>query len=135
MNPLLRKVFSRWGPVVALAAGIFWLSEQSQADVAPLLPFAGADKVAHAVEYGAFGLVARRAFTGRLVGISSISGTIGAVALAAAYGAFDEWHQSWDPSKHRVAGADDALADAVGATVACGVVELLARRRRAPGET
>lgn len=112
----------RWAPALGYAALVFWLSEQPQAAVAPYVPFSYADKLAHAAEYGVFALLVRHGLGGRHAGSR---GAWIAAAVATAFGAFDEWHQSWDPSKHRVAAVDDALADLLGAALAAFVITRL----------
>lgn len=58
-----------------------------------------------------------------------------AFGLAVAYGAFDEWHQSWVPD--RAGRLDDVVTDAVGAlvglTAAWVVLSVAARRPRSVG--
>lgn len=101
----------RWLPALAYAGLIYVLSEQPQAAVAEYLTFDFADKLAHTAEYSILGALVAYALDGRLGPRTYLV----AMLLAASYGAFDEWHQSWDPSKHRVSSWDDALADALGA--------------------
>jgi VanZ family protein len=101
----------RWLPALAYAGLIYVLSEQPQAAVAEYLTFDFADKLAHAAEYSILGILVSYALDGRLGPRTYLAATL----VAAAYGAFDEWHQSWDPSKHRVSSWDDAVADAAGA--------------------
>lgn len=115
--------------MLAYAGLVFWLSEQAQAVVAPFLPFDFADKLAHAAEYGVFGLLLWRALGGASGGLRA---ALAATLLAGGYGAFDEWHQGWDPSKNRVPGVDDAVADLFGAAVASFAARAWSRRN-SPG--
>ncbi len=103
-----------WVPPVLWAGLIFFLSSR------PVLPETGPsfplkDKVAHAVAYFVLGWLVthalRRAHDMRL----SAACWLG-LALAALYGAFDEWHQSFVPP--RVPGIGDWLADVFGAAMA-----------------
>jgi VanZ family protein len=101
----------RWLPALAYAGLIYALSEQPQAAVAEYLTFNFADKLAHAAEYSILGALVSYGLDGRFGPRAWLAATL----VAASYGAFDEWHQSWDPSKHRVSSWDDAVADAMGA--------------------
>jgi VanZ family protein len=101
-------------PALAYATSIFWLSHQP--NPVPWMPQAWWtwDKLLHAVEYaGLAGLL--------VLGFTHV-GTMGmrrsallAILLAAAYGATDEIHQAFVPSRH--ASWLDWAADAIGALV------------------
>jgi VanZ family protein len=109
-----------WAPVVAHMALIFGLSSIHHPPSLPEVPGIGADKLAHAALYGLLSVLIVRAMTGGWT--RPISMTIAAVAVAwsVAYGASDEFHQSFVPP--REVDAADLLADAVGATIAAGVL-------------
>jgi VanZ family protein len=116
-----------FGALAALwACLIFW--ESSQPNPFPFLPpeILAHDKLLHLAAYAvlsglAVGALAR-------VRIASV-GRAAAVAavLAAAYGATDEWHQSWVPG--READPWDWAADAVGATAGAAAMTLILRRK------
>jgi VanZ family protein len=95
---------------------IFMLSAQSQ----PPLPPQISDKQGHSVGYMGLAITVGRALAGgfgRSLGLESAGA---AWAIAAAYGATDEWHQSFVPG--RSSDVHDWYADAIGAgmgTVAC----------------
>lgn len=92
-----------WWVVSALyAAAIFALSAQPGNAVGLPAPW---DKVAHLCAYAGLAFALRQA-SGR---------TLLSVLLASAYGVTDELHQSTVPG--RLAGADDWLADTVGAAL------------------
>jgi VanZ family protein len=112
-----------WSATALLAVTIFVLSSRP-AQRLPALPFAQADKIAHAVAYGLLGAFLALALGVRrgLVGRAAL-----ALALCAIYGASDEWHQSFVPG--RQVSVLDLLADTIGATVAIVLVARRARQR------
>lgn len=102
----MRRVWL-YGPALAWAGLIFWLSHQSRLPEAP-----GGDKVAHLLAYAVMGGVFARPLwfdTRRTPGHVFSS----AALLAVLYGLSDELHQSFVPG--RDASVGDAVADAVGA--------------------
>lgn len=112
-----------WGWPVALAAVIFAASSRPRlVDVDGL--WSGSDKVVHFAVYGLLGVLIRR--LGRGARFALIS-----VLLASAYGASDEWHQSFVPG--RAAELADWVADTLGAAVAVGAYAWTARRRGTVG--
>lgn len=115
-----------WWVAVGLYAGvIFWLSSQAHPLGADSWP-SGADKVAHAALYAGLSILLfkalRRSYPhwspGRLALVS--------VGLASLYGASDEWHQSFVPSREM--DPVDLLADSAGAGLAQGVIRWRAGR-------
>ncbi len=94
----------RWLLVAAYAGFIFYLSEQPQLPSTP-----GGDKTAHVVAYAVLGGLLAWALAPRW---PAGWRTVAAALLAAAYGVFDEWHQSFVPG--RDASGADMLADLVG---------------------
>ena len=105
-----------WGPVAVYMLAIFILS--SQPDVP--LPHGLTDKQGHSLGYLGLGITITRACIGGLGAPVSLSRGLAAVALSVAYGATDEWHQSFVPG--RTADLTDLRADATGAflgTAAC----------------
>ena len=107
-----------WIWPVALAAIIFASSSRSQIVNVGGIP--GLDKVVHFAVYGILGVLICR--LGRGVRATAI-----AILLASAYGASDEWHQSFVPS--RSAEVADWFADTLGATVVVGCYAGSARLR------
>ena len=106
-----------WGLPLALVALVFLFSSMPGPRV-DIQIFPHADKVAHAMEFGALALALVRALVNTtrwqpwlVVGLS--------VAFAAAYGVLDEYHQSFVPG--RDADAWDVMADMVGGMMGCGV--------------
>lgn len=102
---------SWWGPPLAYAALIFFLSSQSTFPVpAGVWSF---DKGIHCVEYAVLGWLLMRAWLGE--GHSPARAAVFSLLMAVAYGVSDEVHQSYVPG--RTSSIYDALADAVGAAV------------------
>jgi VanZ family protein len=104
---------------------IFWAS--SQPNPFPQLPrgLFEHDKLLHAAAYAVLGALVRGAFGVRLrpwVGLSL------AIAVGTAYGASDEWHQSFVPNRSSDSG--DLAADAVGAAAGAAVAALILRGLR-----
>jgi len=110
---------------VGWAAAIFWAS--SRPNPFPFLPegVLTQDKLLHAVAYAVLGALVFRSLSPRL-------GVARAVAVAAlvatAYGATDEWHQSYVPN--RTADPGDLAADAVGALAGAATLGVILRARR-----
>ncbi len=103
-----------WLPVAAFMALLFVLSSQPTLPGSSLTP----DWTQHGLAYGGLALVTLRATSGgRWSGVNLW--TVGAAWLiVVAYGVFDEWHQSFVPS--RMADLRDVVADAAGAALALG---------------
>lgn len=113
MPRLVRRVWF-WAPPFLYMAVIFYLSSQSAP--LPALTAAVWDKALHTIEYGGLGFLLARAL--RSEGAGWWAAIISAIVLTSAYGASDEWHQSFVPM--RDADVRDWIADTIGATV--GVV-------------
>ena len=97
-----------WAPPALYAGFIFFLSSQSSFPMVPagLWDF---DKVIHAIEYSVLAALLLRA--SRSVPL--------AFCATVLYGISDEVHQYFVPG--RSASAYDAVADALGAGIACGL--------------
>ena len=109
---------SFWAPPVVQMALIFALSSMTGRQVGRL-PFAVADWVAHAALFGALAALLLRAFASGAWDAVTGRAAILAAALAALYGATDEYHQRFVPGRS-VSGMD-LIVDAVGASAASGV--------------
>ncbi len=107
-----------WGPPILYALVIFYLSSQS--NPLPGLRLHVWDKALHALEYGGFAALLARALRGE--GASHMTAMIGALVIASAYGASDEWHQSFVPG--RDSSIFDWMADTIGGATlaACGAL-------------
>ena len=103
----------RWGPAVLWAAMIFGLSSMSSL---PPPPGGLTDKHAHFVTYGVLAALVVWGLTDRAPARTTWATAAAAVALAALYGASDEWHQSFVPG--REVSALDLAADTAGAAIA-----------------
>ncbi len=114
--------------VLALAwAGLlYW--ESSRANPFPFLPagLLAQDKLLHAGAYAVLGVLVALALSARLGPARAV---VLAAAIAAAYGASDEWHQSFVPG--RDPDPLDWAADLVGGTAGAAVAALALRGRTA----
>lgn len=125
-----RAPLPRWAwaaAALAWAGAIFWAS--SKPHPFPFLPtgLLELDKLLHLVAYAVLGALLVGPFFPRLGAARAV---VAAAAIATAYGASDEWHQSFVPN--RSADVRDLAADAVGAVLGAGtVVALRVRRARA----
>ena len=123
-----RDALAAWAVAVGLLAAIFWVSHQPRPPV-PLL-FRHSDKLLHAVAYAALALSCYTALrvTWPWHGYrwhAWIAGT-----MAAAYGATDEWHQTFVPG--RVASIEDWGFDAGGAFAVALLAATIKRARVEP---
>ena len=112
------QVARYWGPVVAYAGLIFYLSSLSRPDeqLPSFLMKDVSDKILHAVEYGILAALCFRAFRRAAgVGLSSYAVFL-SIITASFYGFTDEVHQSFVPL--REASLFDWMADTVGAILA-----------------
>jgi len=111
----VRRIVSLWGPVVAFAAALFFLSGQNRIPGSEYVW----DKLLHAIGYGAFALLILRAAHGGF-GPLVPKATAIAFALTVGYGITDEIHQSFVPG--RDSSALDVVADAVGFALAAAAL-------------
>src|SRR5262245_47385465 len=100
---------SLWLPPLCLMAVIFAFSAQS--NPVPVVTAHVWDKLLHAVEYGTLAALVARALLGE--GLTMAPAILGAALIASAYGATDEYHQSFVPE--RSSDVTDWMADTVGA--------------------
>jgi len=107
----------RWGPVVGLMAGIFFVSSLSDL---PAPPGGLSDVGAHALAYSALGVAMARALRDSGTGGLTPRAAVAAVALTVAYGVTDEFHQLFVAG--RFAEWRDLTADTVGAVLGVGLV-------------
>lgn len=106
-----------WLPPLALMALIWFFS--SQPDLSSglgIIDLIGR-KLIHALEYGVLCLLWWRALRTRL---SSSAAVVVALVLAVAYGAVDEYHQTF--TEGRNGSPIDVAIDAAGAVVAAGLI-------------
>lgn len=119
------QALKTWGPAALWAAVLFLFSEIPGLSGGPRIPVD--DKVVHFVLYGVLGAALG---WGRWM---SERPTPHAATLAVgwAYGAVDEWHQSFVPG--RSPDPADFLVDVAGVTAGYVVFLFLARRIAGPG--
>lgn len=119
----MRRIAS-WVPAVAWAATLYWLSSRPASDAPPfwLLRY---DKLTHAIAFGILGALGYFAMrVGHRAGLPRAA-FVGWLA-AAVYGALDEIHQSFVPTRNP--DVYDWLADAIGAAVAVLLLWALEQR-------
>jgi VanZ family protein len=93
---------------------IFVISAQSKAPLPPEL----SDKQGHSIGYMGLAVTVSRALAGGLARGTSLPTAVAAVAISSAYGASDEWHQSFVPG--RSSDVHDWYADTLGALAGSG---------------
>jgi VanZ family protein len=113
--------------IAAYCAGIWWMSSQPDVPSVPSVP--NADKGVHAVIFGGLAAVVYTGLhrRGRYRGPGMLVGA--PVAFAALYGAVDELHQSFVPT--RMASMADLVADVTGAVLVTSAAYWWFHRRRA----
>ena len=94
-------------------AGLFALSSISNP---PAVPGEPSDKFLHGILYAGLGSVSLRAVVDRRLSQVTARRVVDAVLIAMAYGAFDEFHQSFVTG--RQSDVVDLAADSVGAAAA-----------------
>lgn len=111
-----------WIPPIAVAGLIFVASSIPGKELPPL-PLPGFDKLEHGSIYALLGAATSRALLGG--GLAPVAAIGAATAIASAYGASDEFHQSFVPN--RSVDPFDWLADTLGG---CAGASLWAFARR-----
>ena len=102
-----------WASVFVYMAGLFALSAISNP---PAVPGEPSDKFLHGILYAGLGSVSLRAVVDRRWSHVTARRVVDAVLIAMAYGAFDEFHQSFVTG--RQSDVADLAADGVGAAAA-----------------
>lgn len=126
----LRAVTSLWLPVVAYMAMLYWFS--SLTDV-PDAPAGLSDKQLHFLLYGGLAAVSARALARGQWRPLTLFVALGATLIASAYGVFDEFHQTWVPT--RTFEIADMIVNTLGALVASAALWAwsIIRARNLPG--
>ena len=106
--PQYRKLLA-WLPALLWAGVIFWLSSMPFPP-SPGPRFPGKDKVGHWAIYGLLGYLVTRGLRAHNLSLPKTLAL--AMILTSAYGASDEWHQSFVP--YRQASVEDLTADFMG---------------------
>jgi VanZ family protein len=123
------KALRYWLPALIWAGGLFLLSA-----LPPIVPgekkvgFVGLDKWSHLAAYGLLAALILWPLR-RHHHLTPSKAALLAAVLAAAYGATDEWHQSFIPYRYCTLG--DWTADALGAILLAAVWYLYESRRSA----
>ena len=104
-------------PVLVYAGLIYLLSSVSgfPEDVSLIT---GSDKVAHLIEYFAFGFLICRSFSNARFDPVKQNAHLLAILFGISFGLSDEWHQSFVPGREATIG--DVLFDAMGIITATG---------------
>jgi VanZ family protein len=112
------RAWIAWLPVVIWAGLLFVLSSIPGSRI-PSFRISYADKIAHALLYGIFGLLCSRALR-RTAGLGPGASVAGAAAIALSYGIIDEVHQMFVPK--RSSELLDLVADVAGGSLGaiCG---------------
>jgi len=112
----IRRLFDHpigaWGLLLVYAALIFRVSAQPIGDEIELFP--QADKLLHLIEYGLFGVLAYRAVRATKRDNGTRIKLFIAIGLGVAYGASDELHQYFVPT--RQPSYADFVVDVIGVT-------------------
>ena len=103
---------SLWAPVVLCMTAIFYVSSLED----PPMPAGVADVNLHALAYFGLMLLMVRALAHAQWSRVTLSAIALAWLLTVTYGASDEWHQMYVPTRH--AELRDLGADAIGALIA-----------------
>ena len=101
-----------WGVLLSYAALIFYLSSKPIDEELSVFP--QFDKLLHFFAYSFFGWIAYQAMNATWRNVSAKNLIVAASCLAIIYGATDEFHQLFVPT--RSGSLADLVADAVGAT-------------------
>jgi hypothetical protein len=117
------QLLARWYPPVAFMAMIFLASSLPAGGGIGEVP--GGDKLLHTVGYAVLAVLLCRTMA---LQRATLAGAAAAFAIAAVYGATDEFHQWFVPS--RTCALGDWLADAVGAAAGAGTWLAWGSRRR-----
>ncbi len=100
-----------WAPAVAYMTLIFVVSSGTSVS----LPANASDKIVHVAEYALLAVLLTRGLVGGLPARIDLWTALVAIGATVAYGASDEWHQSFVVGRN--ADRFDLIADAVGAVV------------------
>jgi VanZ family protein len=111
---LVARFLYYWLPIGMYAVLIFYLSTLPGSAI-HLPAFPHADKFAHLCEYGGFGFLLARAMSAGGAGFNRAQAILGACLVASIYGASDEIHQFFNPTRSCEWG--DWIADSLGGLV------------------
>lgn len=114
----------RWGLVASYMGVIYYLSSQP---TFTLPSFDYNDKVAHFLAYSLLGFLLSEAISESNKNLRTWEKIIVGIVVSAAYGALDEYHQSFVPG--RSPSVFDFLADTLGACFGCWVWSLFYQRK------
>ena len=113
MQTLIQKFLKYWAPLCLYAGVIFYMSSLSHP--LPRISIPHFDKVLHIIEYSIFGVLTARALKNSSRVVLSKNFIVFAILITVAYGASDEFHQIFVPS--RTCDVFDLTADLIGGTI------------------
>jgi VanZ family protein len=111
-----------WAPVLAWMAAIFYASAQTETGALGRVP----DWLTHGASYLVLGAFLARALAGGFDRRLSPAAAFLTVGIGTAYGATDEWHQSFTP------GRDPSLGDVAKDFAGCALAASVHAARRLP---
>lgn len=123
------KRLGAWLPPLFWMAVIFCVSSVPGSDL-PDVGIPHFDKAAHFAEFLVLGMLVFRAYAGSFPP-GDRGAVVASISLAAAYAAFDEWHQRFVPG--RSVDLTDFLADVAGIIVGVFLYRSIMRKERARG--
>jgi VanZ family protein len=130
--PALPRIVWFWGPAIAYAATIFYLSSLSHPEEElPSFLWELGDKVLHGGEYAVLGWLSCRGFRGAAPATLTRKAALAGAILASLYGVSDEVHQAFVPSRE-MSGLD-MVADSLGASCAAYLWSWWSRSHRLRG--
>jgi VanZ family protein len=115
-----------WLPPLVYMAAIFHFSSESQP--LPMLTEHIWDKILHTIEYVGLAVLVFRALDGEELG--RWQSAVLTVIIVTAYGASDEWHQSFVPM--RSSDVEDWLTDSVAGAIGAAAYVMFQRARLKP---
>jgi VanZ family protein len=115
-----------WLPPLVYMAAIFHFSSESQP--LPMLTEHVWDKILHTIEYVGLAVLVFRALDGEELG--RWQSAVLTVIIVSAYGASDEWHQSFVPM--RSSDVEDWLTDTVAGAIGATAYVVFQRARLKP---
>ena len=125
---ILSSHFFRYRFPAFVWALIIFLASSIQSVRLPKIDFISVDKVVHIFVFFVFGILMYRAFEPKETGsIQSWKRFVFSCLITISYGISDEVHQSFVPGRHL--DKFDMLADAIGATLAVGLMLYFVRKR------
>jgi len=119
------RLLRLWGPVLGWMAAIFYASSRSDTGAIGRIP----DWITHGATYLLLGALLARALAGGFDRRLTPAAALLALGIGTAYGATDEWHQSFTP------GRDASPWDVVKDFAGCGLAVAMHALGRLPARS